>query len=405
MRWFLLFAFSAASGQDAAYRSWPAYGGGPDHIRYSRLAQITPANVAQLREAWRFDSGDEFTGSEMQCNPVVVNGVLFATTPKLHTVALDARTGRLIWRFDPHEGREVKSKFRNRGVTHFDDGANGRIFVAVRNWLYALDAKTGRPLPFFGRDGRLDLRENLGRPPEGQNIGVNTPGVIYKDLLILGSIVSEGLPSAPGHIRAYDARTGALRWTFRTIPAPGEFGYETWPKDAHTYTGGANNWTGMALDEKRGLVFAPTGSAAFDFYGSNRAGDNLFANCLLALDAATGRRVWHFQFVRHDVWDRDLPSPPSLVTVRRNGRTIDAVAQVTKSGHVFVFDRETGKSLFPIEERSVPAVGVDGEVLAAKQPLPKSPPPFARQVFSLETVTNRTREARAAAREKREGLK
>jgi quinoprotein glucose dehydrogenase len=228
----------------------------------------------------------------------------------------------------------------------------------------------------------VDLRAGLGRDPETLSVSLNSPGVIYRDLLIVGSTVSEDLPSAPGDIRAYDARTGKIRWTFHTIPRPGEYGYDTWPKDAWKWTGGANAWAGLAVDERRGLVFAPTGSAAFDFYGANRAGDNLFANCLITLKADTGERVWHFQGVRHDVWDRDFPSAPRLVTVRRDGRMVDAVAQTTKSGFVYLFERETGKPLFPIEYRKVPVDGVDGEVLAGAQPLPTLPPPFARQRFT-----------------------
>src|SRR5205823_2352699 len=241
-------------------------------------------------------------------------------------------------------------KFRNRGLAWWE----GRIYVTARHFLYSLDARTGKLVPGFGESGRVDLREGLGRDPADITISATTPGVIYKDLLILGSLTAEQLPSAPGHIRAYDTRSGKIRWTFHTIPQPGEFGYDTWPKDAWKYTGAANNWSGMSVDEKRGLVFVPTGSAAFDFYGANRAGDNLFANTLLALKADSGERVWHFQAVRHDLWDRDFPAPPNLVTVIRNGKPIDAVAQITKSAHVFVFERETGKPLFPIEYRKVP---------------------------------------------------
>jgi quinoprotein glucose dehydrogenase len=231
-------------------------------------------------------------------------------------------------------------------------------------------------------------------------IAATTPGIIFKDLLILGSIVNETLPAAPGDIRAYDVRTGKIRWTFHTIPHPGEFGYNTWPKDAWQYIGGANNWSGMSLDEKRGLVFVPTGSASFDFYGSNRKGDNLFANTLLALDAATGKRVWHFQAVRHDIWDRDFPSAPTLVTVQRNGKPVDAVAQIAKSGVVFLFERATGKPLFPIEERRVPQSDVDGEITAKTQPFPTAPPPFARQSFTEDQVTDRTPEAHKAVLER-----
>jgi quinoprotein glucose dehydrogenase len=379
---------------------WPVYGGGPENIRYSTLKQIDRGNVRNLKIAWTFDTGDAFKGSEMQCNPIIVEGVLYATTPKLRVVALDAATGKQIWAFDPNLGSTTTRKNRNRGVTYWRSGDDRRIFVVERNYLYALDARSGERVPGFGDKGRIDLREGLGRPVDEVSITSTTPGVAYKDLLIMGSLVPEGLPSAPGDIRAYDARTGKIRWTFHTIPRPGEFGYQTWPKDAWTYTGGANSWPGMALDEKRGLVFAATGSASFDFYGANRAGDNLFANCVLALKAETGERVWHFQAIRHDLWDRDFPAPPTLVTVRRNGKPVDAVAQISKSGHVFVFDRVTGKPLFPIEERKVPTEGVDGEVLAATQPVPTRPEPYARQRLTEDMLTKRTPEAHKAALER-----
>jgi quinoprotein glucose dehydrogenase len=380
----------------SGYREWTVYGGTPESIRYSTLDQVNPSNVRNLRLAWRYDSGDEFEGSEMQCNPIIINGILYATTPKLRVIALDATNGKLLWDFNPNQDPEVKTKTRIRGLSYWQ----GQLYFAYRHHLYAISARNGKPVKGFGHRGRIDLREGLGRDPETLNVSVNTPGVVYKDLLILGSIVSEDLPAAPGDIRAFDVRTGRLRWSFRTIPHPGEFGYDTWPPDAWKSLGGANNWSGMSLDLKRGLVFAGTGSAAFDFYGANRAGDNLFANSLLALRAETGERVWHFQTVRHDIWDRDLPAPPSLVTVQRDGRLIDAVAQITKSGHVFVFERETGKSLFPIEYREVPRSDVEGEVTARRQPFPLEPPPFARQRFTEEIVTRRTPEARRAVLEK-----
>jgi quinoprotein glucose dehydrogenase len=391
-----LFLAGMVTGDDArgipqtGYRDWKIYGGGPESIRYSALDQITRSNVQQLRVAWSYDTGDVFDGSEMQCNPIVVDGVLYVTTPKLRLDALDASTGKRLWRFDPHQGGEVRSRTRVRGVTHWND----RIFLAARQYLYAIDTKSGKPIPSFGDNGRIDLRENLGRDPETLSVSANTPGIIYKDLLIIGSLVPEDLPAAPGHIRAYDVRSGEMRWAFRTIPKPGEFGYETWPEDAWQYIGGANNWAGMSLDEKRGIVFAGTGSAAFDFYGANRLGDNLFANCILALNAETGERIWHFQTVRHDLWDRDIPAPPSLVRVKRDGRLVDAVAQITKCGHVYVFERETGKPLFPIEYRKVFPSDVEGEVAAETQPFPLKPPPFARQRFTEENVTKRTPEAR-----------
>ncbi|MCL4844161.1 MAG: PQQ-binding-like beta-propeller repeat protein [Bryobacteraceae bacterium] len=277
----ILLWFAAAAAMMQAQTDWPAYHGSADQTHFSTLDQINTSNVARLREVWRYDSGDAFPNSEMQCNPLVIGGVLYATTPKLRVVALDAATGREIWSFDPWEGAEVRGKQRSRGLVHWQ----GRIYVGARQWLWALDAKTGRPVPSFGKGGRIDLREGLGRPVEGLSVAISTPGVVYRDLLIVGSIVPEGAPSAPGYIRAFELKSGKQRWAFRTIPAPGDFGYETWPPETWKHTGGANAWAGLTLDEKRGLVFAPTGSAAYDFYGSDRHGDNLFANSLIALDA------------------------------------------------------------------------------------------------------------------------
>ena len=373
-----------------AQPDWPVYGGNSASTRYSTLAQINRTNVARLTRAWSYDTGDAFKNSEMQCNPLIVAGILYATTPKLRVIALNAATGKPLWTFNPYPADRVIGKSRNRGVTYWTDGKQSRIFFAAQYYLYAIDAQTGQPAPEFGLNGRIDLREGLGRELKDISISATSPGIVYRDLIIMGSIVNETLPSAPGDIRAYDAHTGKPRWTFHTIPHPGELGYDTWPKDAWTYIGGVNNWAGMALDEKRGLVFVPTGSAAFDFYGANRNGDNLFANSLIALRAATGERVWHFQSVRHDLWDRDFPAPPTLVTVQREGHAVDAVAQITKSGFVFLFDRETGKPLFPIEERAAPKSDVEGETTAARQPLPTKPPPFARQHFTEDLVTDRT---------------
>lgn len=382
----------------SGYRDWKAYHGGPDQSHYSALTQINRANVSQLKVAWTYETGDAAARTEMQCNPIVIGGILYATTPKLRVIALDAATGELKWAFDPNKGKDP-GRPRSRGLVHWTDGRDSRIFVAARHYLYALDALSGKPIPRFGSGGRIDLREGLGRELASVVLSLTTPGIIYKDLLIMGSLVPESLPSSPGDIRAYDVRTGKQRWSFHTIPHPGERGYETWPKDAWTYTGGANNWAGMSLDEKRGLVFVPTGSASFDFYGANRIGDNLYANCLLALKAATGERVWHYQTVRHDVWDRDLPAPPNLVTVMRNGKLVDAVAQITKSGFVFLFERETGKPMFPIEEREVAQTDVDGERTARTQPLPLQPPPFARQIFTADMATKRTPKAHQAVLE------
>jgi quinoprotein glucose dehydrogenase len=393
-----LLAVASVATLDA--QQWPVYGGGPESMRYSSLAQINRANVQRLQVAWTFDASDGTVGTELEVNPIVVHGVLYATTASLNVVALNAATGELVWRFDPYNGRHVRGGGgRIRGVTYWGDGQDERIFVGVQQFLYALDAKTGRPVGTFGHGGRIDMRDDL-RPGEKLMISLGTPGIVYRDLLILGSRTAESLPTPPGDVRAYDVRTGALRWTFHTVPRPGEPGYETWPKDAWTYTGAANNWAGMSLDVQRGLVFVPTGSAADDYYGANRIGDDLYADALIALNAATGERVWHYQFVRHDIWDRDLPAPANLVTLRRNGRAIDAVAQITKSGHVFVFERATGKPLFPIEYRKYPPSDVEGEVAADSQPLPLAPPPFARQRVTEDMLTDRTPEAHRAAVER-----
>ncbi|HEY3135986.1 MAG TPA: PQQ-binding-like beta-propeller repeat protein [Blastocatellia bacterium] len=385
--------------QSGAGKDWPIYLGGPENLHYSSLTQVNRKNVKDLKIAWTFETGDAFPRSEMQCNPLVVNGVLYATTPMVNVIALNAASGKLLWRFDPNQGRKVLGTMRNRGITYWSDGKQERIFATVRQYLYSLDAKTGKPVVSFGAEGRIDLRENL-RPGEKEMISMTTPGIIYKDLLIVGSITSETLPTPPGDIRAYEVTTGKLRWAFHTIPRPGEFGYETWPQGAWKYTGSANNWAGMALDKKRGLVFVPTGSAAYDFYGANRVGDNLFANCLIALKADTGERVWHFQAVRHDIWDRDFPSPPTLVTINHDGRLVDAVAQTTKSGHVYMFERETGKPLFPIEYRKYPPSDIEGEVAAEMQPLPVKPKPFARQQLTVDLLTQRTPEAHTAVLER-----
>jgi quinoprotein glucose dehydrogenase len=371
-------------------REWPAYGGGPESTRYSPLDQVNRSNVHHLEVAWTYDTGE--TGG-FQVNPIVVNGVLYANTPRHRVIALDAATGAAIWTFDA----KLESRGPNRGVSYWASGDDRRIFAAVDHYLYALNARTGMPVAAFGESGRLDLRKDLGRDPSVQSVQLTTPPIVYKDLLIIGGRVGEGVGASPGDIRAYDAKSGALRWTFHTIPPPGAFGHDTWSKDSWMVNGGANNWAGMALDAARGIVFVPTGSAAPDFYGGDRVGDNLFANCLLALNADTGKRIWHYQMVRHDIWDRDPPSSPTLVTVTRGGVRVDAVAQTTKHGYVFLFERTTGKPLFPIEERAFPASAVPGETTAATQPIPAKPLPFARQLLTSELLTRRTPEAHAWA--------
>jgi quinoprotein glucose dehydrogenase len=387
----------SAVWQDAEWR----VNGGPNNIRYSPLTQIDKTNVRRLRVAWTYDSHDAFKGSEMQSNPIVANGMLYVTTPTLKVVALDAATGREIWKFDPSGGVPSGSRFRHRGVAVGHD----RVFVTYRNWLYALNAKSGEPVTTFGANGRVDLREGLGRPADKLTVTASTPGVVFEDLLIIGSTVPETLPSAPGDIRAFDVNTGAIRWSFHTIPHPGEFGYETWPRDAWQITGGANAWAGVVVDPALAMVFAATGSASFDFYGANRAGDDLFADCVLALDARTGKRIWHFQGLHHDLWDLDFPAAPNLVTVTRDGKNVDAVAQVTKTGFVFVLDRRTGAPLFPIEERPVPSSAIEGEVLSRTQPVPILPPPFTRSGPTEEMLTRRTTQAHAAVLEQFRTLK
>lgn len=384
----LILPFIELHGADTEWR----VNGGSYNIRYSTLTQITPENVNRLRVAWSYDAHDSFKGSEMQSNPIVVDGLLYATTPKMRVIALDAVTGKEVWSFDPSGGDTRQRRFRQRGVTVYKD----RVFFTYRNFLYALDKKTGKPFLSFGDNGRIDLRNGLDRPTEGVTISASSPGVIFEDMIIMGSTVPETLPGSPGHIRAFDANSGKLRWIFHTIPHPGEFGYDTWPPEAYKISGGANAWAGLSVDPNLGMVFAATGSASFDFYGSNRIGDNLFADCVLALDARTGKRVWHFQGVHHDVWDLDFPAAPSLVTVTRNGKKVEAVAQIAKTGYVYVLDRRTGQPLFPISSRSVPPSQLPGEKLSTTQPYPVKPPPIARQIFTADMVTTRTPEAHAA---------
>ena len=304
---------------------WAYIGGSPGNVHYSPLKQINVANVSQLTQVWSFDTGEQ---GGLETTPLIIDGVLYAYTPTQKVFALDAATGKLIWRFDSERGA-VPAR-AERGLAYWRDGKDKRLFAGVANYVYAIDATTGKGIPTFGENGRIDLRENLRGDPKLQSVSITSPGIVYKDILILGDATPEQLPAPPGDIRAYDVRTGKMRWIFHTIPHPGEFGYDTWPKDAWKTSGAANNWCGMALDAERGIVYVPTGSAATDWYGADRVGDDLFANTLLALDAQTGKRIWHFQGVRHDLWDRDFPAPPTLVTVNRDGKQVPAVSQTTK---------------------------------------------------------------------------
>jgi glucose dehydrogenase len=393
--------------RNSKQRDWPVYGGDSEDTRYSSLKQINRANVNKLQVAWTYDTGE--TGGGLQTSPIIVNGVLYAYTPSQKVIALDAATGKLLWKFDSgiggreparglaywpqNQGQDDPTAGESRGGHGAPAKQSGRILAGIMNYVYALDSATGKPIASFGHDGRIDLREDLGRDPARQSLAVTAPGIVYRNLLIVGEEEPETLPAPPGDIRAYDVRTGKLGWTFHTIPHPGEFGYDTWPKGAWKYSGAANNWAGMALDAARGIVYVPTGSASFDFYGANRVGDDLFANCLIALNAATGERLWQFQAVHHDLWDRDFPSPPTLVTVEHEGHRVDAVAQTSKQGFVFLFDRLTGRPLFPIRDHSFPPSNVPGEVASREQPLPDKPAPYARQLLTEDMLTNRTPEA------------
>jgi len=394
------------ASSDKDYSGWNTYAGSKDGIRYSSNDQINRNNVSKLKVAWTYSSRDKDTGnrSQNQCNPIMVDGVLYGTTPRLKLFALNAATGEPRWVFDPADDDTAAKKdpyafFKvSRGVVYWQDdkGEDKRIFYSVGSKTYCINANDGKKVASFGKDGFIDLTENLDREP-GFNpfVAGTTPGIIYKDLLIIGTRLAESADAAPGHIRAYDVRTGERRWIFHTIPHPGEVGYDTWPdKDAWKKLGGANNWAGMSLDEGRGIVYVPTGSVSGDFYGGFRKGQNLFGNSLIALDAATGKYLWHFQVVHHDLWDRDLPANPNLVTIERDGKKIDAVAQITKHGFIFLFDRTNGKPVFPIEEKPVPTQALPGEAPWPTQPIPTLPEPFARQHFTEKDLTNISDEAR-----------
>jgi quinoprotein glucose dehydrogenase len=387
---------AALSGND--YKGWGAYAGSKDGARYSASEVINLQNVAKLKQAWVYTSNDRDTANrtQNQCNPIMVDGVLYGSTPKLKLFSLNAVTGQQNWLFDP-ASVDTTAKFNpmfyykvNRGVVYWQDadGNNKRLFYNVGNKVYCIDAEKGTPVTSFGNGGYLDMTENVGREIHSF-VASTTPGIIYKDVLIMGVRVAESEDAAPAPIRAYDVLTGKLRWSFNTIPHPGERGYETWEnKDAWKSLGGANNWSGMSLDEKRGIVYIPTGSIGGDFYGGNRKGQNLYANSLIALDAATGKYIWHYQFVHHDLWDRDLPANPNLVTIKHDGKDVDAVAQITKNGYIFMFDRTNGEPIFPINETPVPTNGLPGEKPWPTQPIPTLPEPFARQKFGPEDVTD-----------------
>lgn len=397
----LLVAGLVACQKSKEITDWPTYAGSKAGNRYSSNTQITPANVSELQVAWTYVSGDKDSTnrSQNQCNPIMVEGILYGTTPRLKLFALNAATGEVKWIFDPVSIDTVSKNDRyafykvNRGVVYWEDdnGSDKRVFFNTGSKTWAINAATGRHVESFGKGGYIELTENLERDPGTFNpfVAATTPGIIYKDLLIMGHRVAESADAAPGHIRAFDVHTGEVKWIFHTIPQPGEVGHDSWEDpDAWKKFGGANNWAGMSLDEVRGIVYVPTGSIGGDFYGGIRPGANLFGNSLIALDAATGKRIWHYQVVHHDLWDRDLPANPNLVTLTHNGKKVEAVAQITKHGYIFIFDRQTGEPLFPIEERPVPASDLPGEVAYPTQPIPTLPEPFARQSFSEEDISD-----------------
>lgn len=383
-------------------KDWPAYGGNRQANRFSSLDQINITNVKNLKLAWEYDASDASATQnrrEIQCQPIVVNGVLYATSPHLKLFALNAATGKELWKFDPKSQR----LHVNRGVVYWRQGKDERVLYTAGPNLYCLDATTGIPIKSFGVNGMVDLHEGLseGLDTDLQNLSVvaTSPGVVYKNLLIIGSTVSESANSAPGHVRAFDIITGKLKWIFHTIPHPGELGYDTWPKDAYKKFGGANCWSGLAVDEKRGAVYFGTGSPSFDFYGGDREGTNLFANCVVAVNASTGKLIWYYQVIHHDLWDRDIPCTPNLTSIKHNGKIMDVVVQATKDGLVYVLDRDSGMSVFPVEERPVPVNGLPGEHVWPTQKYPLKPLPLSRQVFTRADISDISPEAYAYVNE------
>jgi quinoprotein glucose dehydrogenase len=402
------FLCTAQSGEQRADLSgeWPAFHGNvdwtvnrrdPSGTQFAPIAQINAANVHKLRPAWEYHTGDASARSSMYANPIVIDGTMYVSTASIKAVALDAATGREKWVFDPARyNNGVATRLRNRGVAYWKGAEGERIFDFVRNRVYAIDARTGQLITSFGKGGWIDLRENLGVDPASVELEMTSPGAVYRNLLILGSRVNETYGAAPGHIRAYDTVTGQLKWVFHTIPQPGELGYNTWEWPTGETFGGANAWGGITIDEKRGWVFAATGSATDDFYGAYRKGKDLFANCVLAIDANNGTLKWHYQTVHHDLWDYDNPPAPVLATVTRGETSKDVVVQLTKMGFVFVLDRDTGEPVFPVVEVPVPPSDVPGEQTSPTQPIPLKPRPLTRQEITESELTNITPNAHAS---------
>lgn len=391
----LIALFGCKSNNDTT--EWKVYGGNKAATHYSSLTEIDTSNVSQLQVAWEYHTGDAEDKTQIQVNPIVVEGIMYGVSPKLKLFALDAANGKEKWVFNPLDTASAKngqgyfSMNVCRGVTYYSNHEKeARIFYSAGATLFCIDAHTGKPIPGFANNGKLDLHNDLNRDVKDLYVASTTPGIIYKDLIIIGTRVDEGAAAAPGHIRAYDVHSGKLRWIFHTIPQPGEAGYDTWDdKNAYRQIGGANAWSGFSMDEEKGIVFAPIGSASYDFYGGKRIGQDLFANAVLALDAATGKRIWHYQTVHHDIWDRDLPTAPVLVTVTKDGKRMEAVAQVTKSGFIFLLDRKTGIPVYPIPETKVPTTtDLIGEKPWPTQPIPSFFSPFVRQLLTEKELNH-----------------
>jgi quinoprotein glucose dehydrogenase len=370
--------FGQSSSRPAPYTTWKDYAGSADAAQYSALKQINKTNVSRLELAWFHPT----PGAPSAFNPVVVDGVMYILGEGA-IAAIDAATGKQTW------SHSIEGAAAERGINYWEskDRSDRRLIYTANSFLQEINANTGVTINTFGNDGRVDLREGLDRDPRSiRNIQSKNPGRVFENMIILGSAPGEGFGSPPGDIRGYDVITGKMAWTFHTIPRPGEFGYDTWPPDAYKYAGGANNWGEMAVDEQRGILYVPLGSPTYDLYGADRKGANLFGNCIVALEARTGKRLWHFQTVHHDLWDYDLTTAPKLLTVRHNGKRVDIVVQAAKAGFVYTFDRVTGEPLWPIEERPVPKSEVPGEESWPTQPFPTKPPPFSRQTFSADEV-------------------
>ncbi len=389
-RIFYLFIFLIITSceQTSPYKSWTAYRGDDGVNAYSQLTQINKQNVKQLEVAWDYRTGDHTEFSKIECNPIIIDKTLYGVSAKLKVFALEANTGKELWVYDPFEGS--KEGGFNRGLTYWEEGDEKRILVCAKNKLIALNALTGKPFPDFGENGSVDLRKGLRNDVdiEKYNVTNTSPGVVYKDLIIVGSSLNENYEALSGDIRAYNVRTGKMSWSFHTLPHPGEFGYDTWSEESYRNIGGANAWAGLSIDRERGLIFAATGAPAFDFHGGERKGQNLFANSVIAIDATTGKYVWHFQTSHHDLWDYDLPTPPNLATIKKDGKEIDAVVQLTKQGLVFMLERETGKPIYPIEERPVPASTMTDESTWPTQPFPLKPLPLTHTAFDSSLITN-----------------